>query len=427
MKILLIGGGGREHALAWALKKSKNLTALYCAPGNPGIEQVATLVPIAVDDQDRLLAFAQEKKIDLVFFGPEAPLVDGLADKMNEAGIKVFGPSAAAAQLEGSKGFMKDVCARHGIPTAAYGRFRNIEDAEKFIRSQTPPIVLKADGLAAGKGVLIVPGQEEAVKEARAMLSGELFGKAGTEIVVEQYLDGEELSYFALSDGKTVLPFGSAQDHKRVYDGDRGPNTGGMGAYSPARLMTPELEEKILTRLIQPTIDGMAKDGHPFTGVLFAGIMVVNGEPYLIEYNVRFGDPECQTLMMRLESDLSEILLAGAEGRLAEIRGKVKWSDDVSLCVVMAAKGYPGAYEKNTLIRNLDAANAIENVTVFHAGTSRNGDGELLATGGRVLGIAARGQAVKEAQDQAYKAVDKIDWEGGFCRRDIGWRAVKNG
>ncbi|MGQ0526812.1 MAG: phosphoribosylamine--glycine ligase [Alphaproteobacteria bacterium] len=425
MNILLIGSGGREHALAWALKKSKNLSALYCAPGNPGIEQVAECVNIAADAHNALIKFAKEKNIDLVFIGPEAPLVDGLADTMKMAGLKVFGPSAKAAQLEGSKGFMKDFCARHKIPTAAYGRFKKIEDTEKFIHAQTLPIVIKTDGLAAGKGVIICPTYNAALVEARAMLSGASFGKAGTEIVVEKFLDGEELSYFALSDGKTMLPFGSAQDHKRAFNGDKGPNTGGMGAYSPAHLMTPELEQKILKRLIQPTIDGMAKDGNPFTGVLFAGIMVVKSEPFLIEYNIRFGDPECQALMMRLESNLAEILLAGAEGTLEKIKDKVKWSDDTALCVIMAANGYPGAYTKNTRIKNLDEADRVENVTIFHAGTSRNSAGHLIATGGRVLGVTAHGSSARTAQTQAYKAVDKINWDGGFCRRDIGWRAVK--
>lgn len=423
MRILLVGSGGREHALARSLAASAQCAALYCAPGNAGIEACATCVAIGVDDIDGLTRFARENAIDFVVVGPEAPLVAGLADRLREAGIAVFGPDARAARLEGSKGFMKDLCARHGIPTAAYGRFSDFDQARAFIEVQPGRLVVKADGLAAGKGVVICEGKAEAVEAARDMLSGNAFGSAGAEVVIEEFLDGEELSYFALCDGENFLPFGSAQDHKRVFDGDEGPNTGGMGAYSPARLMTPALEEKIIRRIIEPTVAAMRSEGCPFSGVLFAGIMVVDGEPVLLEYNTRFGDPECQTLMMRLEGDLPEILHAAATGRLADVRGRVGWSAQAALCVVMAAKGYPGLYEKGTLIQGLDEASGAA-ALVFHAGTARDADGAIISAGGRVLGVTALGADVAEAQRRAYEAVDKIDWPEGFCRRDIGWRAA---
>lgn len=429
MKILLIGSGGREHALAWALAQSKDCTALYCAPGNAGIEECADLVNISVEDVDSLVAFAKEKSIDFVVVGPEGPLVAGLADTLKEAGIAVFGPSKAAARLEGSKAFTKDLCKKYNIPTAAYGRFTDLSEAKTFIaelvRTKGTPVVVKADGLAAGKGVIIAQSAEEAVAAATDMLSGNAFGEAGAEIVVEEFLDGEELSYFALADGKTILPLTSAQDHKRAYDGDQGPNTGGMGAYSPAHMMTPALEEKIITRIIEPTIKGMIKEAAPFIGVLFAGLMVVGGEPYLIEYNVRFGDPECQPIMMRLQGDLLDILLAAAQGRLAEVKNEVSWSDKPALCVVMAAEGYPGSYKKNTPIKGVDRADQIGGVKIFHAGTAKNGDGQLVSTGGRVLGVTATGETVAEACKAAYRAVDLIDWPDGFCRRDIAWRALQ--
>ncbi|MCF8495037.1 MAG: phosphoribosylamine--glycine ligase [Alphaproteobacteria bacterium] len=424
MKILLVGSGGREHALAWKLAQSPSCETLYCAPGNPGIESVATCVKIDAEDVEGLTAFAVANKIDLVVVGPEGPLVAGLASSIAAAGIPVFGPSTMAAQLEGSKAFMKDLCAKYGIPTAAYGRFTDFEKAAAFIETRTPPIVVKTDGLAAGKGVLICMTHKEAREAAQGMLSGQSFGKSGTEIIIEQFLDGEELSYFALADGKTVLPFGSAQDHKRAFDGDKGPNTGGMGAYSPAHMMNAELEDKILARIITPTVEAMAREGAPFTGVLFAGIMVVKGEPLLIEFNARFGDPECQTLMMRLQSDLVEILNAGARGHLAEIKDQVRWAPDIALCVVMAANGYPGTYVKNTPIQNLDEAAKARDAIIFHAGTARNEKGEIMSTGGRVLGITARGKTVEDARKGAYATADMIEWPEGFYRRDIGARAL---
>lgn len=425
MRVLLVGSGGREHALAWALSRSKDCETLYCAPGNAGIRDCAECVDIDALDIEGLVAFAKDKAIDLVVVGPEAPLVAGLADRLSEEGIDVFGPNAAAAQLEGSKGFMKDLCAKYNIPTASYARFSDIAAAKAFIQEQGAPIVVKADGLAAGKGVIIAETLEEAYEAVEDMLSGEAFGAAGAQVVVEQFLNGEEVSYFALADGKTILPLNSAQDHKRVYDGDAGPNTGGMGAYSPAHLMNDALEQKILKKIIEPTVAGMAKDGIPFTGVLFAGLMICDGEPFLIEYNARFGDPECQTLMMRLQGDLLQILQAGAQGRLDEVRSQVSWSPQSALCVVYAANGYPGSYEKNTVIRNLEAAGSVKDVQVFHAGTALNEAGEVVSIGGRVLGVTALGSTVEAAQRQAYSAVQKIDWPKGFYRKDIGWRAVK--
>ncbi|MGH1374855.1 MAG: phosphoribosylamine--glycine ligase [Alphaproteobacteria bacterium] len=425
MKILLVGSGGREHALAWKLSQSPNCSKLYCAPGNAGITDQAECVSIKVDELDKLVSFAQDNAIDLVIVGPENPLVDGLADAMKAAGIDVFGPSARAAELEGSKGFMKDLCAKYNIPTAKYGRFTDAKKAEEFILEAGAPIVVKTDGLAAGKGVIICENTDQAIEAARDMLSGNSFGAAGHEVVIEEFLEGEEVSFFALADGKTILPLTSAQDHKRVGDGDTGLNTGGMGAYSPAHFMTDALEQQIIENLIEPTIAGMASDGCPFTGVLFAGIMVKDGKATLLEHNVRFGDPECQTLMMRLQGDLALILQAAAQGRLDEVKDQVSWSKEPAMCVVMAADGYPGSYKKNTVITGFDDANAVDNAYVFHAGTAQDADGRVVSVGGRVLGVTAIGSSIAQAQEQAYKAVDKINWPEGFCRRDIGWRALK--
>lgn len=423
MKVLLVGSGGREHALAWRLAGSEKCEHLYCAPGNPGIAEVAECVDIGVDDITGLTAFAKDRKIDFVIVGPEGPLVAGLADSLQAAGIKVFGPNKAAAALEGSKAFTKDLCKKYDIPTAAYGRFTDVESASVFIKKMGAPIVVKADGLAAGKGVIIAQSVDEAIATVKDMLGGS-FGAAGHEVVVEEYLDGEELSFFALSDGKNVIPFNSAQDHKRVGDGDVGPNTGGMGAYSPAHLMTPGLQQKIMERIILPTVRGMAKDGNPFQGVLFAGIMIVAGEPYLIEYNVRFGDPETQPMLLRLQDDLLELLDATASGKL-DSHPSLQWSSHTALCVVMAANGYPGPYAKGSVIKGLDDADQMQGVKVFHAGTAKNAAGEIVSIGGRVLGITASANGVAEAQGLAYAAVDKIEWAEGFCRRDIGWRAIK--
>lgn len=425
MNILLVGSGGREHALAWKLSQSPKCSKLYCAPGNAGIEDQAECVPIQVGEIDKLVAFAKEKSIDLVVVGPEGPLVDGLADALSAEHINVFGPSAKAAQLEGSKGFMKDLCAKYNIPTAKYGRFTDAEDAATFINETGAPIVVKADGLAAGKGVIICETTDHAIEAAKDMLSGNSFGEAGHEVVIEEFLEGEEVSFFALSDGKTILPLDSAQDHKRVGDGDTGPNTGGMGAYSPAHFVDRDLRLQIIEKTIEPTIAGMAAEGCPFTGVLFAGLMVKDGKVTLLEHNVRFGDPECQTLMMRLQGDLVEILYAAAQGRLNEVKNQVTWSDESAMCVVMAAQGYPGAYKKNTVIRGIAQANTIDNAYVFHAGTAKDDDGEIVSVGGRVLGVTAMGTTIAKAQEQAYKAVDEITWPNGFCRRDIGHHALK--
>ena len=421
MNVLLIGGGGREHALAWKLKQSSLLDTLYCAPGNAGIAEVAETAPLDVGNHDAVARFCKEKQIGLVVIGPEAPLVAGLTDDLEAQGIKVFGPSKAAARLEGSKGFTKDLCARADILTAAYARFSDARAAKAYVATQKLPIVVKADGLAAGKGVTIAETKADAEAAIDACFSG-AFGAAGSEVVIEELLSGEEVSFFALVDGKAVLPLVTAQDHKRAFDRDEGPNTGGMGSYSPAPIMSDSLCRRVMTEIIRPTVRGMADAGTPFKGVLYAGLMIKHGTPQLIEYNVRFGDPECQVLMPRLKSDLLPALLATAEGRLAGIT--LDWFDDPALCVVMAAKGYPGAYARGSEIKGLDAAASDPDVQIFHAGTKRAGN-HILADGGRVLGVTARGQDIREAQVRAYAAVDKIDWSQGFCRRDIGWRAVE--
>ena len=420
MRVLLIGSGGREHALAWKLAASPMLTKLWAAPGNPGIAREATCVDLDVTDHPAIVAFCTENDVDLVVVGPEAPLVAGLADDLRAAGIAVFGPSARAAQLEGSKGFTKDLCARMGIPTAAYGRFNNASKARAYVRQVGAPVVVKADGLAAGKGVTVATTLSEALDAVDTCFEG-AFGGAGAEVVVEAFLEGEEVSFFCLCDGKVALPFGTAQDHKRVGDGDTGPNTGGMGAYSPATVMTPAMVARTMRDIIEPTMRGMAEAGAPFSGVLFAGLMLTEDGPQLIEYNVRFGDPECQVLMMRLKDDLLLLLKAAAVGQLGHV--SVRWRDEAALTVVMAAKGYPGTPEKGSVISGLEEA-ATDGVEIFHAGTAE-ADGRLIANGGRVLNVAATGATVADAQSRAYAAVDRIDWPDGFCRRDIGWREIE--
>jgi len=421
MKILLIGSGGREHALAWKLKQSPLCDMLYCAPGNAGMAQIADCVPIGVDNIDGLVKFAKDKKIDFVVVGPEGPLVAGLVDALDDAGIPAFGPRANAAILEGSKGFTKDLCRKYTIPTAAYGRFTDVAAAKEFIATQSAPIVVKADGLAAGKGVIIAQTHDEAHAAVEDMLSGNAFGEAGASVVIEEFMDGEELSFFALSDGQSVMPLMSAQDHKRAFDGDTGPNTGGMGAYAPAHMMTPDLHDTIMRTIIQPTVDGMAAEGRPFKGVLYAGLIIEKGIPKLIEYNARFGDPECQVIMPLLQSDLVDLLYACATGTLKQLP-PLQWRDDKALCVVMAAKGYPGAYAKNTVIETLpDNTN---DTMVFHAGTALSETGNVVSIGGRVLNIVALAPTIKEAQGKAYHTIDTIKWPEGFCRRDIGWRAI---
>ncbi len=421
MKVLLIGSGGREHALAWKLAASEKLTKLYCAPGNPGIAEYAELVTLDVTDHAAVIAFAKDKAIDLVVVGPEAPLVAGLADDLQAENIRVFGPSKAAAQLEGSKGFTKDLCARFGIPTGAYGRFNNAPKAKAYIREVGAPIVVKADGLAAGKGVVVAMTLDEALDAVDACFEG-AFGSAGAEVVVEEFLEGEEASFFCICDGKTALSLGSAQDHKRVGDGDTGPNTGGMGAYAPAPVMTPEIVERTMRELIEPTMRGMAEIGAPFSGVLFLGLMIGKDGPKLIEYNTRFGDPECQVLMMRLETDLLDLINAAVDGKLDEV--SLEWKDQPALTVVMAAEGYPANVKKGSIIRGLDQLNNIDGLKVFHAGTAEK-DGNLIANGGRVLNVTAIAETVAEAQSKAYDAIKQINWPEGFYRSDIGWRAVE--
>ena len=417
----MVGSGGREHALCWAIAKSPRCDALYCAPGNAGIDQVANCVNIDAMDLDGIVRFAKQNSIDFVIVGPEAPLVAGLVDRLEAAGIKAFGPSAEAARLEGSKGMTKDLCARHDIPTADYARFDEPDAAKEYIRIQGAPIVVKADGLAAGKGVILCRNENEAYAAIDYIMTESAFGEAGAEIVIEEFMTGEEASFFALVDGKCAKPLVTAQDHKAAFDGDVGPNTGGMGAYSPAPIIDDALTQAIMDRIITPTICAMSEEGMPYNGVLYAGLMITDDGPKLIEYNVRFGDPECQPMMARLKSDALEILLACAEGWLDEI--ELEWHKDAALTVVLAAEGYPGAYMTGSEIRGLEAATE-EGVLVFHAGTKES-DGKIIANGGRVLGVTARAKTIKAAQKLAYKGVDAIDWPQGFCRRDIGWRAIK--
>jgi phosphoribosylamine---glycine ligase len=421
MNILLLGSGGREHALAWKLAQSPLLGKLHAAPGNPGIAEHAQCHALDLTDHPAVIAFCTAHTIDLVVVGPEAPLVDGLADSLRAEGVSVFGPSKAAAQLEGSKGFTKDLCARAGIPTAGYVRATTRDEALAALGTFGLPVVIKADGLAAGKGVVIAETAEAARDAVTDMFAGE-FGSAGAEVVIEEFMTGEEASFFALTDGATIVAFGSAQDHKRVGDGDTGPNTGGMGAYSPARVLTPELESETLTRIIAPTVRAMADEGMAYSGVLFAGLMLTPDGPRLIEYNCRFGDPECQVLMLRLESDLVELLSAVADNRLATI-APPRFTPAPALTVVMAAEGYPGTPVKGGLIADIAKAET-QGAKVFHAGTVRDDTGVLRASGGRVLSVSARGSSVREARDAAYRAVEVIDFAQGFCRRDIGWREI---
>jgi len=419
MKVLLIGSGGREHALAWKLAASPLLEKLYAAPGNPGIAEHAECVSLDVRDHEAVIDFCRDNGIGFVVVGPEAPLVAALADDLIAADIPVFGPTADAARLEGSKGFTKDLCARYGIPTAAYARFADAAHAKEYVRSCAMPVVVKADGLAAGKGVTIAMTEDEALAAIDECFS-DTFGSAA-EAVIEEFLEGEEASFFCLCDGKTALPFGTAQDHKRVGEGDTGPNTGGMGAYSPAPVMTEEMTSRVMREIIEPTLKGMEEIGAPFIGMLYAGLMITQDGPKLIEYNVRFGDPECQVLMLRLKDDLLALMKGAVDGQLAHM--SARWRDEAALTVVMAAKGYPGIPEKGSVIRGLDKA-AGEGTEIFHAGTAMR-DGAIIASGGRVLNVTALGRTVTEARDAAYRAVERIDWPEGFCRRDIGWRAIE--
>jgi phosphoribosylamine---glycine ligase len=421
MNILILGSGGREHALAWKIADSPLIERLYCAPGNAGIAQQAECVPLDLTDHAAVAGFCRDRGIDLVVVGPEAPLCAGIVDDLESAGVKAFGPSRAAARLEGSKGFTKDLCRANQIPTAAYERFADAEAAKAYIRARGVPIVVKADGLAAGKGVIVAQSEAEAAAAVDMMFAGGL-GAAGGEVVVEEFLDGEEASFFALCDGEIAIPLGTAQDHKRVFDGDKGPNTGGMGAYSPAPNVDSAMSETIMTTIVTPTMRAMKAMGSPYKGVLYAGLMITRQGPRLIEYNARFGDPETQVLMPRLMSDLLPALLASRDGMLKSF--DLRWYDTAALTVVMAAKGYPGDYVRGTVIEGLADAAAVEDVEIFHAGTKAEG-GRILANGGRVLNISATGQTVREAQARAYAAIARIRWPEGFYRRDIGWRAVE--
>ncbi|SFK25766.1 phosphoribosylamine--glycine ligase [Falsiroseomonas stagni] len=422
MQVLVVGGGGREHALCWAIAASPLLGKLFCAPGNPGIAEVAECVAIGAEDIPAIVAFAVERKIDLVVAGPEAPLTLGLADACAAAGIKCFGPVKDAARLEGSKVFTREVAEAAGVPGARWRRFDDPAAARAYVRAEGAPIVVKADGLAAGKGVVVASSVEEAEAAIADIMESRIHGAAGATVLIEECLIGEEISFFALCDGETALPLGAAQDHKRVGDGDTGPNTGGMGAYSPPPAFTPALQAQVMAEIVQPTLDEMSKRGTPFKGVLFAGLMLTAAGPKLIEFNVRFGDPECQALMLRLRSDLLPALFASCDGDLGLF--DLNWDATHSLVVVMAAEGYPGSPRKGTEIRGLEAAAKVPGVQVFHAGTARRADGALVANGGRVLAVAGTGATLQEARDAAYAAVDAIDWPGGFCRRDIGWRAL---
>lgn len=426
--VLVIGGGGREHALCYGLQRSQTCDGVFCAPGNAGIsaaDDATCISDLDITNSAAVISFCHKWEVGLVVVGPEAPLVAGLVDDLQEAGIAVFGPSAAAAALEGSKDFMKRLCMKYDIPTAKYKSFTNAVDAKKYIEEMGTPIVVKADGLAAGKGVIIAITLEDAFAAVDSMLVDKIFGTAGGLVVVEEFLDGEEVSFFALVDGETALPLASAQDHKRVGDGDSGPNTGGMGAYSPAPVLTPELESIVMDCIIMPTVNGMAAEGCKFVGVLYAGLIIdkKTGLPKLLEYNVRFGDPECQVLITRFRSDLAHALLAACRGKLEGL--SLQWSEESSLVVVLASKGYPGHYTKGTVIKNLDEAEAAApRVKIFHAGTALDYQGNIVASGGRVLGVVAMGKDIAQAQNRAYQAVDEIIWPEGFCRRDIGWRAV---
>jgi len=421
MNILLLGSGGREHALAWKIAASPLVTKLWCAPGNAGIAREAECVALDIADHAAVIDFCQRNAVDLIVVGPETPLAAGMVDDLASAGIRAFGPSKQAAQLEASKGFAKELCSEFGIPTGAYGRFTNADEALAYVRAKGAPIVVKADGLAAGKGVVVAKSLREAEEAIAKMFDG-AFGAAGAEVVIEEFLTGREISFFALSDGDTAIPLASAQDHKRAFDHDEGPNTGGMGAYSPTPLVTVEIHAEIMAKIIVPTVNGMKARGTPFRGVLYAGVMLTPDGPKLFEYNVRFGDPECQVLMLRMMSDIVPALLASCDGQLKNF--DLRWFPEAALTVVMAAKGYPGDYAKGTRIEGLDEAAKLKGAEIFHAGTIAK-DGHILANGGRVLNVCASGKTIAQAQRRAYEAVDRIQWPDGFCRRDIGWQAVE--
>lgn len=424
MKVLVVGGGGREHALVWKIAQSPLVTKVFCAPGNPGIGQLAENVPIRVDELDRLLDFARSEGIGLTVVGPEQPLSLGIVDLFEEQGLKIFGPRKNAAVIEASKAFSKDLMQKYGVPTAAYGVFTEVAPAEAFIDQTGVPIVVKADGLAAGKGVIIAQTRQEAVEAVRDMLSGNAFGSAGARVVIEEFLTGEEASFLAITDGTNIIPLASAQDHKAIFDGDKGPNTGGMGAYSPAPVVTPAIHEQAMAEVLRRTVDGMAAEGRPYRGVLYAGLMVKEGRVKTLEFNARFGDPECQPLLMRMKSDIVPVLLAVAEGDLAG--RSIEWHDKAAVCVVMASAGYPGDYRAGDAISGLDKAAELDDVYVFHAGTAAK-DGRCVTSGGRVLGVTALGETVQKAIERAYQGVERITWQGAQYRRDIGHKALNRG
>jgi len=424
MKILVVGGGGREHALCWKIAQSPLVDNLYCAPGNPGIAHLAECVPIGVEEIEALLAFAQTEKIDLTVVGPEIPLTLGIVDRFQAAGLDIFGPNQAAAQIEASKSFSKDLMARHGIPTAAYRSISNHAEAVAYIREQGAPIVIKADGLAAGKGVVVAMSEEQAIKAVDEIMRDQIFGQAGARVVIEEFMDGEEASFFAFTDGKNILPLASSQDHKRVFDGDQGPNTGGMGAYSPAPVITPALHDEIVETIVKPTIAGMAKDGHPYVGILYVGLMIKNSRPRVVEYNARFGDPEAQPLLMRMKSDIVPLQHACARGQLTQ--KSIEWHNKAAVCVVMASGGYPGDFTTGLPISGLGQAAAIEDLMVFHAGT-RAEKGQVVNKGGRVLGVTGLGGTVAAAIEKAYAGVTQINWPNVHYRKDIGRKALNRG
>jgi len=421
MKILVVGGGGREHALVWKIAQSPLVEKVYCAPGNPGMKELAETVHLAVDNIDGLCDFAIKEQIDLTVVGPELPLTLGIVDRFKAQGLAIFGPSKAAAQIEGSKGFSKDLMAKYGIKTAAYESFTDRDAAAAYIRQQGAPIVVKVDGLAAGKGVILAQNEDEAIAAVDDILVKKTFGDAGDAVVVEEFLTGEEASFFAFTDGKNILPLASSQDHKQIFDGDKGPNTGGMGAYSPAPVVTDALYQRIVDEVVQPTIDGMAAEGCPYCGILFVGLMIENDDFKVLEFNARFGDPECQPLLSRMKSDVVPVLLDCARGELTT--KALEWYDRAAVCVVLAAGGYPASYSKGDVIEGIDAANAVDGVRVFHAGTAEQ-DGRIVTAGGRVLGVTGWGETVAVAIDKAYEGADKIQWHGMQMRRDIGKKAL---
>ena len=423
MKVLVVGGGGREHAIAWKLSQSPLLTKLYIAPGNGGTRLVGENVSISAEDVNALLDFAKKEKIDLTVVGPEAPLVKGIVDLFEKEGLKIVGPDSRAAQLEGSKSFTKKLLIENNVPTAEYAEFTDYQKAVDYVKERGAPIVVKADGLAAGKGVTVAFSVDEALDALKRIMVDGVFGEAGKKVVIEEYLEGEEASFIVLTDGKNVMPLASSQDHKRAYDGDKGPNTGGMGAYSPAPVVTPDIENRIMKEIIVPTIRAMEKNGTPFKGILYGGLMITEDGPKVLEFNVRFGDPEAQPLLLRMRGDLLDTFLKLVEGRLDE--ANIEWGDDAAVCVVMASSGYPGKYEKGKVISGIEEAEKMENVVVFHAGT-RYENGRYVTSGGRVLGVTAIDRDIPSAIERAYKAVEKISWEGAFYRKDIGQKALKH-